>query len=134
MQRWVAKRSRQGVAVVHYDCESVKLLGECHVDGNYGFVGITRKEQVVSLANADEAKANLPLNGGAIGASMQRGAALDVALVMVGKDTASTLGPWIVTADELEQYRDGEGRLDLQMTVWLNGEEMGTDTLASTAC
>jgi 2-keto-4-pentenoate hydratase/2-oxohepta-3-ene-1,7-dioic acid hydratase in catechol pathway len=50
-----------------------------------------------------------------------------------GKDTASTLGPWIVTADELEQYRDGEGRLDLRMTVWLNGAEMGTDTLASTA-
>ena len=50
-----------------------------------------------------------------------------------GKDTASTLGPWIVTADELEQYRDAEGRLDLRMTVWLNGEEMGTDTLASTA-
>jgi 2-keto-4-pentenoate hydratase/2-oxohepta-3-ene-1,7-dioic acid hydratase in catechol pathway len=50
-----------------------------------------------------------------------------------GKDTASTLGPWIVTADELEQYRDNEGRLDLQMTVWLNGDQMGTDTLASTA-
>jgi len=50
-----------------------------------------------------------------------------------GKDTASTLGPWIVTADELEQYRDAEGRLDLKMTVWLNGEEMGSDTLASTA-
>jgi 2-keto-4-pentenoate hydratase/2-oxohepta-3-ene-1,7-dioic acid hydratase in catechol pathway len=50
-----------------------------------------------------------------------------------GKDTASTLGPWIVTADELERYRDGEGRLDLRMTVWLNGEQMGTDTLASTA-
>lgn len=50
-----------------------------------------------------------------------------------GKDTASTLGPWIVTADELEPYRDEEGRLDLSMTVWLNGQEMGTDTLASTA-
>lgn len=50
-----------------------------------------------------------------------------------GKDTASTLGPWLVTADELEQYRDGEGRLDLKMTVWRNGEEMGSDTLASTA-
>ena len=50
-----------------------------------------------------------------------------------GKDTASTLGPWIVTADELEQYRDASGRLDLKGTVWLNGEEMGTDTLASTA-
>ncbi len=50
-----------------------------------------------------------------------------------GKDTASTLGPWIVTADELEQHRDAEGRLDLQMTVWRGGEQMGTDTLASTA-
>jgi 2-keto-4-pentenoate hydratase/2-oxohepta-3-ene-1,7-dioic acid hydratase in catechol pathway len=50
-----------------------------------------------------------------------------------GKDTASTLGPWIVTADELEPYRDDEGRLDLRMTVWLNGEETGSDTLASTA-
>jgi 2-keto-4-pentenoate hydratase/2-oxohepta-3-ene-1,7-dioic acid hydratase in catechol pathway len=50
-----------------------------------------------------------------------------------GKDTASTIGPWIVTADELEQYRDDSGRLDLRMTVWLNGEEMGSDTLASTA-
>jgi 2-keto-4-pentenoate hydratase/2-oxohepta-3-ene-1,7-dioic acid hydratase in catechol pathway len=50
-----------------------------------------------------------------------------------GKDFASTLGPWIVTADELEPYRNDEGRLDLTMTVWRNGEQMGTDTLASAA-
>jgi 2-keto-4-pentenoate hydratase/2-oxohepta-3-ene-1,7-dioic acid hydratase in catechol pathway len=50
-----------------------------------------------------------------------------------GKDFASTLGPWIVTADELEPYRNGDGRLDLAMTVWRNGEEMGTDSLASAA-
>lgn len=50
-----------------------------------------------------------------------------------GKDTASTLGPWLTTADELEPYRDDEGRLDLGMTVWLNGEPIGTDSLASTA-
>lgn len=50
-----------------------------------------------------------------------------------GKDFASTLGPWIVTADELEEHRDGDGRLDLRMTVWRNGEEMGSDTLANTA-
>jgi 2-keto-4-pentenoate hydratase/2-oxohepta-3-ene-1,7-dioic acid hydratase in catechol pathway len=48
-----------------------------------------------------------------------------------GKDFASTLGPWIVTADELEPYRNGAGRLDLAMTVWRNGERMGTDSLAS---
>ena len=50
-----------------------------------------------------------------------------------GKDTASTLGPWLVTADELEPYQDSDGRLDLQMTVWLNGEQIGTDSLANAA-
>jgi 2-keto-4-pentenoate hydratase/2-oxohepta-3-ene-1,7-dioic acid hydratase in catechol pathway len=50
-----------------------------------------------------------------------------------GKDFASTLGPWIVTADELEDRRDHDGRLDLRMTVWRNGHEMGSDTLASLA-
>ncbi len=50
-----------------------------------------------------------------------------------GKDFASTLGPWIVTADELEPHRNADGRLDLAMTVWRNGEQMGTDTLASAA-
>ena len=31
-----------------------------------------------------------------------------------GKDSAITLGPWLVTADELEPYRRGD-RLDLEL-------------------
>jgi 2-keto-4-pentenoate hydratase/2-oxohepta-3-ene-1,7-dioic acid hydratase in catechol pathway len=50
-----------------------------------------------------------------------------------GKDFASTLGPWIVTADELEGFRAADGRLDLEMTVWRSGQQMGTDSLASAA-
>ena len=49
-----------------------------------------------------------------------------------GKDSAITLGPWLVTADELERYRRGD-RLDLALQVLLNGERVGTDTLASMA-
>ncbi len=48
-----------------------------------------------------------------------------------GKDGAHTLGPWLVTADELEQYRTGDGYLDLTMTVELNGQVLGSDSLAS---
>jgi 2-keto-4-pentenoate hydratase/2-oxohepta-3-ene-1,7-dioic acid hydratase in catechol pathway len=48
-----------------------------------------------------------------------------------GKDFANTLGPWLVTADELEPYRDDEGFLDLTITVELNGEVLGKDSLAS---
>jgi 2-keto-4-pentenoate hydratase/2-oxohepta-3-ene-1,7-dioic acid hydratase in catechol pathway len=47
-----------------------------------------------------------------------------------GKDFASTLGPWITTADEVADRIDGDGFLDLEMRVSVNGEEIGRDTLA----
>jgi 2-keto-4-pentenoate hydratase/2-oxohepta-3-ene-1,7-dioic acid hydratase in catechol pathway len=48
-----------------------------------------------------------------------------------GKDFASTLGPWIVTADELEPYRDADGFLDLWCTAEVNGVEVGRDMLSN---
>jgi 2-keto-4-pentenoate hydratase/2-oxohepta-3-ene-1,7-dioic acid hydratase in catechol pathway len=45
------------------------------------------------------------------------------------KDFATTVGPWLVTPDELEPARRGD-RLDLTMTVHINGEVFGQDTLA----
>ena len=47
------------------------------------------------------------------------------------KDSATTLGPWVVTADELEPARNADGRLDLAMRVWRNGELLGTDSVAN---
>ena len=49
-----------------------------------------------------------------------------------GKDFANTLGPWIVTPDELEPFRT-EDRLDLDMRAAINGVELGDDTLANMA-
>jgi 2-keto-4-pentenoate hydratase/2-oxohepta-3-ene-1,7-dioic acid hydratase in catechol pathway len=48
-----------------------------------------------------------------------------------GKDSASTLGPWLVTADELEPYRDDDGFLALDMRVSVNGVELGQDLLSN---
>jgi 2-keto-4-pentenoate hydratase/2-oxohepta-3-ene-1,7-dioic acid hydratase in catechol pathway len=48
-----------------------------------------------------------------------------------GKDSATTLGPWLVTADELEPYRDDEGFLALDMRVSVNGELVGQDLLSN---
>ena len=47
-----------------------------------------------------------------------------------GKDFATTLGPVLVTADELEPHRDADGFLDLQLAVAVNGTEIGRDRLA----
>jgi 2-keto-4-pentenoate hydratase/2-oxohepta-3-ene-1,7-dioic acid hydratase in catechol pathway len=48
-----------------------------------------------------------------------------------GKDSATTLGPWLVTADELEPYLDDEGFLALDMRVSVNGTEIGQDLLSN---
>ncbi|HEX4786994.1 MAG TPA: fumarylacetoacetate hydrolase family protein [Actinospica sp.] len=50
-----------------------------------------------------------------------------------GKDGAHTLGPYLVTADELEPYRTGDGFLDLTMRAYINGELLGEDSLANMA-
>ncbi|MXG88286.1 fumarylacetoacetate hydrolase family protein [Nocardioides flavescens] len=44
-----------------------------------------------------------------------------------GKDFATTIGPWVVTADELDGCRDADGVLDLAMSVRVNGVEVGQD-------
>lgn len=48
-----------------------------------------------------------------------------------GKDTATTLGPWLVTADELEPYRDADGFLALALSAEVNGEVVGRDLLSN---
>ncbi|GHF41623.1 2-keto-4-pentenoate hydratase/2-oxohepta-3-ene-1,7-dioic acid hydratase in catechol pathway [Amycolatopsis bartoniae] len=47
-----------------------------------------------------------------------------------GKDSATTLGPWLVTADELESYRDSAGFLGLDLRVSVNGTQIGQDLLS----
>jgi 2-keto-4-pentenoate hydratase/2-oxohepta-3-ene-1,7-dioic acid hydratase in catechol pathway len=44
-----------------------------------------------------------------------------------GKDFATTIGPWVVTPDELDDCRDADGFLDLEMTVKVNDQVIGTD-------
>jgi len=47
-----------------------------------------------------------------------------------GKDFATTIGPWVVTADEFESSRDADGFLDLGMEVRVNGRPVGADRSA----
>ncbi|MEZ0491563.1 fumarylacetoacetate hydrolase family protein [Kineococcus sp. TBRC 1896] len=48
-----------------------------------------------------------------------------------GKDSATTLGPWIVTPDELEGFRDEEGFLALRLRASIDGEQVGHDLLSN---
>jgi fumarylacetoacetate (FAA) hydrolase len=46
------------------------------------------------------------------------------------RDFATSLGPWLVTPDELEIYADDEGRLSLILTARVNGVERSRSTAA----
>lgn len=48
-----------------------------------------------------------------------------------GKDFATTLGPWIVTADEFAGLLDDEGFLPIGMVVFVNGDRIGHDLLSN---
>ncbi|HTJ71059.1 MAG TPA: fumarylacetoacetate hydrolase family protein [Actinospica sp.] len=50
-----------------------------------------------------------------------------------GKDGAHTLGPYLVTADELEPHRTEDGFLDLTMRAYINDVLLGEDSLANMA-
>ena len=48
-----------------------------------------------------------------------------------GKDFATTIGPWVVTPDELDDSRDADGFLDLEMSVRVNDALTGQDRSAN---
>ncbi|MGB4777346.1 fumarylacetoacetate hydrolase family protein [Microbacterium sp.] len=50
-----------------------------------------------------------------------------------GKDFATSLGPWIVTADELSRFVDGGGYLALRAEVFVNDRLVGADLVSNMA-
>jgi 2-keto-4-pentenoate hydratase/2-oxohepta-3-ene-1,7-dioic acid hydratase in catechol pathway len=48
-----------------------------------------------------------------------------------GKDFGLSLGPWIVTADELEPYLDEDGFLAVRAEARINGELVGEDLVSN---
>jgi TPR repeat protein len=84
---------KEGVALVSYDCKSLKLVGACSLEGSYGYIGTTRREKQIEMSSSDEIAANLPVGGMSwlsdVGAKLGRGTALVAKLVMVGKHSSS---------------------------------------------
>jgi 2-keto-4-pentenoate hydratase/2-oxohepta-3-ene-1,7-dioic acid hydratase in catechol pathway len=48
-----------------------------------------------------------------------------------GKDFGLSLGPWIVTADELSEFVDGDGFLAVRAEARINGELIGEDLVSN---
>lgn len=103
-----AAMGTRGLAVVHWDCPTLRVVSGCYVDGDYDYAGASPKEQVIRMEEADEVRLNLPLTGASLAAqlegSMERGTSLNLGLVMVGKKSARGAR---FTRDDLKGRCDG---------------------------
>ncbi|HUS68038.1 MAG TPA: tetratricopeptide repeat protein [Kofleriaceae bacterium] len=93
---------REGVVVVRLDQKGLKILPGCKLQhGDYGYVGVVTKKEVIQLKTAQQVAANLPLTGGVLGAQiggeLSRGATLDIKLAIVGRH--ATTWTEVTTAD-----------------------------------
>ena len=121
---------REGVVVVRLDKKGLKILGGCKLaHGDYGYVGVVTKKEVIQLKSAQQVAANLPLTGGILGAEiggeLSRGATLDIKLAIVGKHSTT----WNeVTAKDLTG-----GRACQHATHFIRGLTVGAFTMKMNA-
>jgi TPR repeat protein len=84
---------KEGLAVVGYDCKSMKLVTSCSLEGSYGYIGTTRREKKIEMNSSDEIAANLPVGGlswlSDLGGKLGRESALVAQMVMVGKRSSA---------------------------------------------
>lgn len=79
---------QDGVTVVAYSAEGLRLLKDCTAPGSYGFVQVSPKEQLIVLESKDEVSANLPASAAAmvhVGGEAGRQRAIEIAMKIVGK-------------------------------------------------
>lgn len=113
-----------GLAVVEYTCKGIRIVKGCKVEGDYGFLGMTRREQMVRLANSDEVKANLPFSGGAIGGELGRGSTIEIAMITVGKRRTTLTDP---TKGDLKGKCEGATHFVRSATVGAFAMDTGTE-------
>lgn len=125
---------KAGVAVVAYTPEGLRLLTRCSTSGDYGFIGMTLKEQVISLEDENEIRANLPLSGmglvANIGGELKQGSVLNVAMAMVGKRKTTYRDVW---RNELHGACDGATHFVSGATIGAFVMKTGARGAATTA-
>lgn len=74
-----------GVVVVSFSCEKVKVLPDCKVAGSYGYRAVTPREETTLIEGRDNIQASFGGVSWAVGGNLERDAKLDLSYVLVGK-------------------------------------------------
>lgn len=77
-------RLRRGLVAVRVDGCDIAVLRQCDVQGEYAYLGLTRKNDRVKIRSADELYAQLPLGAARLEGKLARSGELDVEIALVG--------------------------------------------------
>ncbi len=92
--------ARHGLVAVRYEGCELEVLGRCRVKtGAYGYSPVTRKQSRVTIRDADELYANMPVGAVRLEGKLKSAGQLNVQMTIVGRYEAAATG---VSRDDLE--------------------------------
>lgn len=77
-------RLKRGLVAVRVDGCEIAIQRQCAVQGQYAYLGLTRKNDRVKIRSADELYAQLPLGAARLESKLARSGELDVEIALVG--------------------------------------------------
>jgi TPR repeat protein len=77
-----------GIAVVHYDCDGIRVMPECTVPGAYRYARIPAAQEERIIEENSDVSATIPLSAVSIGADLSRGLKLKLKYALVGRKGA----------------------------------------------
>ncbi|HEX7602422.1 MAG TPA: hypothetical protein VF316_12490 [Polyangiaceae bacterium] len=104
----------RGLVAVRYEGCEMEVLGQCSAKGSYGYTGLTRKRSRVTMKDADELYANIPVGAARLESKLQKAGELNVAMVIVGRLEADRSS---IRADELQGNCAGATHLITAVTI-----------------
>lgn len=78
-------RVKQGLVPVRYVGCDMEVLTTCKVPAEYGYTGITPKNDKVVIRNTDELYANIPVYAAKFEAKLQKAGSLEIAMTIIGR-------------------------------------------------
>jgi hypothetical protein len=109
-----AQAHNRGLVVVRYVGCEMQLLDRCTTPVKYGYAPITRKKDRVTMRDADDLYANVPVGAARLEAKLERSGQLDVDMTLVGRWEAERT---VVRLDELQGDCSGATHVMSALTV-----------------
>lgn len=81
-------RAQASLVAVRYTGCTMEVLSHCEVDGSYAFVPLSRKQERVTIRDADELYARLPVGAAALEGKLEHAGELVVDMTIVGRKQA----------------------------------------------